>query len=227
MDALVVACPEDIVLEFLSVVDEYANHPLIVITVYHGLTFIIPEEGSLKERLAPIVEALFSSIMNRAEETSSQDVEQFDIVDRALAGVNKVWTHCPADRRLKQARVGWMIANMRPVDRIIHSVGVSNHVQFVPDFVRPLAIDLVDLKLDVIGQHIGPLVAFQDADRCITIEAIPAVEMFFQLHEGQANQLHAWLHSLDDKASLAVDPWDFEDSSYESERLEPVNDFRD
>jgi len=88
----------------------------------------------------------------------------------------------------------------------------------LPNGTRPL------LHAHIIGGQAASLVADDSSERWVTTEAVPAVEQFFRLGTGLATQMYA-LHTDEDGASIAIDPWDFEGSEYERARLNSTADW--
>lgn len=213
---VVVACyPEDVATEFLSVLDNSPDEPLLVVLAVAGATLALPR-GSAAARLAelePHVDALTPA-------TAMVDAPRLASALRAAVDSGTVvWTHAPADVRGDRARVGWLTALSCTGSRVLHAIGMSVHYQFMSDVAVPLSISQVGLKLAFLATCASGLVSDERSPRHIGTEAVAACERFVRLSPAEADRIYALLHSMDDESSVTRDPWDFRCSEYERERL--------
>lgn len=203
MDVVVAAHPEDLVAEFLSVLDRDLTQPLQVVTATSNAAATIPA-GSVGRRH----DALRRLVAGTAHSTGPIHPARLAALLNDLPTAEAtVWTHCPADERADRARVGWLTAQECSPESVLHSVGASLKYQFRCEVNQPLSTEQIHLKLNVPGIAKLPT------------EAVAACERFTRLTAEEASGLYALRHSLDVDASVVSDPWDFAHSPYEADRL--------
>ncbi|MDP9861259.1 MULTISPECIES: hypothetical protein [Streptosporangium] len=205
---------EDVALEFVSVLRRHADRDIRVIVGQSGAGVTLPAGLSPRERLrllAPLVEPGG----NTAALPSPEEVAGW--LDGPPA---EVWTHSPADHRIRRARFGWTVSCAVPGLTVTYSVGDNPFLQTVPGEVAALTGAEADIKIDFINRHAGELLRSRVADRLVTTDRVPVVERFFAADVTQANRLYALISSLGDDAAVADDPWEFGRSAYEADRLD-------
>ncbi|MGV9772943.1 hypothetical protein [Streptosporangium sp. NPDC003464] len=205
---------EDVALEFVSVLRRHADRDIRVIVGQSGAGVTLPAGLSPRERLrllAPLVEPGG----NTAALPSPEEVAGW--LDGPPA---EVWTHSPADHRIRRARFGWTVSRAVPGLTVTYSVGDNPFLQTVPGEVAALTGAEADIKIDFINRHAGELLRSRVADRLVTTDRVPVVERFFAADVTQANRLYALISSLGDDAAVADDPWEFGRSAYEADRLD-------
>lgn len=212
LDVIVVCRPEDVATEFLSVLDRDTQAPVQVVIAAEGSVAPLAP-GRARDRLAALATCVRAATHQVSHLEASADVA--GLVGPLLDGGATVWTHCPADERRDRARVGWLTALACQGRTVLYAVGVSSHFQFVTDVTVQLSADQVELKLQYLHDH----AAAQVRAWTVATESVAACERFFTLPASAATHLYALLHSVEEEASLAVDPWCFRASHYERERL--------
>lgn len=205
---------EDVALEFVSVLRRHADRDIRVVVGQSGSWVILPAglpPGERLELLAPLVEPGG----NTAPLPAPEEVTGW------LGGPPaEVWTHSPADHRIRRARFGWTVSRAVPGLTVTYSVGDNPFLQTVPGEVTALTGAEADIKIDFINRHAGELLRSRVADRLVTTDRVPVVERFFAADATQANRLYALISSLGDDAAVADDPWEFGRSAYEAARLD-------
>jgi hypothetical protein len=194
-ELLVVAHPEDLVTEFLSVLAE--GTALTVLIAGSRQVLALPA-GTLDDRLTAV---------------AALDVESGEPCRERIAAAAtgaRVWTHNPADERLDRARVAAWAASA--AGQAICSTGVSTSLRFVADRAAPLTRGQIEAKLDVIG-------ALPPGGRPIPLAAVADCERYFAASGAVARQLYGLRHGHDPLVGLDAEPWDFATSPYEQERL--------
>jgi hypothetical protein len=212
-ELLVVCYPEDLVLEFLSMLDSPV--PLRVVVAATGAVLDLPAKG-LPRRLALVAEAL------TAEVTAPTSGSVAALVREELRA-GSVWTHSPADERLDRAKVAVWTA--RAAGRARCSVGVSAHLRFVADTTVALQAVQVARKLDWLGSHRAEQVERAGGPRGIGIAAVADVERYVTVLARQAARLFALRHDWHLDVDSGGEPWDFAVSPYERQRLRSTADW--
>ncbi|WP_329425128.1 hypothetical protein OG339_32795 [Streptosporangium sp. NBC_01495] len=222
---------EDVALEFVSVLRDHADQDVLVVVGQKRTSVTLPAGLSLRERLellGPMVEPGG----NTAELPVPADVA-------ALLGEapGQVWTHSPADHRIRRARFGWIVSRaVSPfspasvsspsspsppsLPAVTCSVGDNPFLQTIPATATAITAAEAGAKIDFINRRAGELLRSRVADRLVTTDRVPAVERFFTASAAQANRLYALISSLGDDAAVADDPWEFGRSAYEAARLD-------
>lgn len=210
---IVVSRSEDLATEFLSVLDSDPHRPLHAVVAAEGISVRLPPGGA-ERRLAALKPLI-------AATSPAEPVDRgrlASLLAPALPEAVTVWTHFPADERRDRARVGWLAALACAGLPVRHAVGVSSHYQIVSDLTVSLSAQQVRTKLAFLNEHAAALLG-DLTPRRVPTEAIAACERFLRMHADEANLMYALLHSVEDDASLAVDPWGFRQYGYEQERL--------
>ncbi|MGJ6960854.1 hypothetical protein ACSDR0_03010 [Streptosporangium sp. G11] len=222
---IVVLHAEDVALEFVSVLRDHADQDVLVVVGQARASVTLPAGLSLRERLellGPMVEPGG----NTAELPVPSDVA-------ALLGEapGEIWTHSPADHRIRRARFGWIVsravapfspspASSPSSPTVTCSVGDNPFLQTIPGTATAITAAEAEAKIDFINRRAGELLRSRVADRLVTTDRVPAVERFFTVSAVQANRLYALISSLGDDAAVADDPWEFGRSAYEAARLD-------
>ncbi|GAA3123608.1 hypothetical protein [Streptosporangium carneum] len=205
---------EDVVLEFASVLRRHADRDVGVLVGHSGARVTLPGGLSLRERfelLAPLVRAGGNT---EALPTPEQVAAWLD------GPPEEVWTHSPADHRIRRARFGWIVSRAVPALAVTYSVGDNLFLQTVPDEAVAITAPEAEAKIDFINRHAGELLRSRVPDRLVTTDRVPVVERFFAADATRANRLYALISSLGEDAAVADDPWEFGRSPYEADRLD-------
>jgi hypothetical protein len=206
-ELLVVCHPEDLVLEFLSVLDS----PVALRAAVAGIDTVVdlPPVG-LPRRLALVAGLLEAPAVEPTQES----------VRRLTAGVRRsgpVWTHSPADERLDRAKVAAWATFATGQSRC--SVGISAHLRFVADSTVGLSPVQLSRKLDWLATYRTPQIEAAGGPRGIGIAAVADVERYVNVSAAQAGRLFSVRHDWHPDVDLGAEPWDFAASPYERQRL--------
>ncbi|MFI6294266.1 hypothetical protein ACIBEJ_21935 [Nonomuraea sp. NPDC050790] len=217
LPVLAVLHAEDVALEFVSVLTRHADDDVHVLVGVPAAAIVLPGGLPLRERLdllAPYVEPGRNTAPPPGPEQVSAALGGLP----ATGSAPVVWTHSPADHRMRRARHGWTVA--RTAGAAVCSAGDSAHLQVLAGQAAALTSAEAAAKIGFVVRHGAALLASRVADRLVTTERVPSVERFFQVEAGQADRLYALTASLGDDAALADDPWEFRGSPYEMGRLD-------
>ncbi|MFI6498511.1 hypothetical protein [Nonomuraea typhae] len=208
---LAVLHAEDVALEFVSVLNRHADEDVRVLVGVPAAELVLPGGLPLHERLellAPWIEP----------GRNTADAPQPEWLAEHLPPGTRVWTHSPADHRMRRGRFGWTVA--RVAGSVTCAVGDSPHLQILADRAVTLDRAQTAAKISFVARHGGALLDSKVADRLVTTDRVPAVERFFHVWQEEADRLYALTASLGDEAALADDPWEFRGSPYEAGRLD-------
>ncbi|TWD80155.1 nodulation protein S (NodS) [Kribbella amoyensis] len=219
IDVIAVLRPEDVVVDFLSVLDPDRGRAAHLLIAGRGAYLELPAGGSLSGRLAAVAEFLHSSddgVKPFSPETAA------DTITLETGGVSAtVWTHNPADNRERRGRWGYELAGLIRQARVLHAVGDAPWFQWLTEADERLPPPLVEAKLDFVNTHAAALLALPaDDEDALTTNRVPAVERFFAADTDQRTRMFAAMRGLGEDAALVSDPWDFATSPYERERLD-------
>ena len=78
---------------------------------------------------------------------------------------------------------------------------------------------MIDAKLDFVNTHCADLLLIDDENALIT-RRVPSVERYFGSTPDELARLFALMGGMSEDAALVPDPWEFETSTYENERLD-------
>ncbi|MBB4918215.1 hypothetical protein [Streptosporangium saharense] len=205
---------EDVALEFLSVLRRHAEEDVGVVIGRPATRVTLPGGLSLRERL----ELLAPFVAPGGNTAALPGPEE---VAGLLGGApGEVWTHSPADHRIRRARFGWTVSKALTGRAVTYSVGDNLFLQTVPGHVAGLTGAEAAAKIDFINRHAGELLRSRVPDRLVTTDRVPVVERFFTVDTERANRLYALISSLGEDAAVADDPWEFGRSPYEADRLD-------
>ncbi|MEV8635013.1 hypothetical protein AB0395_25490 [Streptosporangium sp. NPDC051023] len=205
---------EDVALEFVSVLRRHADHDVGVLIGRSGARVTLPGGLPLRERLellAPFVEPGG----NTAALPAPGEVAAW--LGDAPA---EVWTHSPADHRIRRAGFGWVVSRAVPTTDVSYSVGDNPFLQTIPGEAVALSGAEAEAKIDFVNRRAGELLRSRVPDRLVTTDRVPVVERFFTADATRANRLYALISSLGEDAAVADDPWEFGRSAYEADRLD-------
>ncbi|MER5424815.1 hypothetical protein [Streptosporangium roseum] len=205
---------EDVALEFVSVLRRHADRDIRVVVGQSASWVTLPAGLPPRERLE-----LLAPLVEPGGNTAPLPVPE-EVAGRLGGPPAEVWTHSPADHRIRRARFGWTVSRAVPGLTVTYSVGDNPFLQTVPAEAVALTGAEADIKIDFINRHAGELLRSRVADRLVTTDRVPVVERFFTADATQANRLYALISSLGDDAALADDPWEFGRSAYEADRLD-------
>ncbi|MEU4403904.1 hypothetical protein AB0F88_05220 [Streptosporangium sp. NPDC023963] len=226
---------EDVALEFVSVLRDHADQDVLVVVGQARASVTLPGGLSLRERLE-LLGPLVEPGGNTAELPVPADVAALLGAAPAPAP-DEIWTHSPADHRIRRARFGWIVSravspfpgssasspsSTSPLSlpAVTCSVGDNPFLQTISGTATAITGAEAEAKIDFINRHAGELLRSRVADRLVTTDRVPAVERFFTASAAQANRLYALISSLGDDAAVADDPWEFGRSAYEAARLD-------
>jgi hypothetical protein len=219
IDVVAVTRPEDVVVDFLSVLDPGSGREVHLVIADRGAYLKLPAGVPLAGRLAPLADLL---------QTSGEGAKPFspgsaaDAIALETGDVSAtVWTHSPADTRERRGR--WALDLAAAVRRapVRHAVGDGRWFQWKTELDVQLEQPLIDAKLDFVNTHCADLLRLDEEDEnALLTRRIPAVERFFDSGPDERARLFALTGSMSSDASIVPDPWEFATSQYEIERLD-------
>ncbi|MEU9128139.1 hypothetical protein AB0D08_08510 [Kitasatospora sp. NPDC048540] len=221
IDIVVVLRAEDAVLDFLSVLADPGGAQTEVVVAGSGTVLTLPAGAPPAERLAllgPLV-----GPAGPADAPSGPGPDAAALIARAGAGrPARIWTHSPADNRRSRGTLGRSVARAAAGAAlpVRHAVGYSPYLQFVSDLDHPLSRELVSAKLEFVNRWCAHLLACDHPQHMLRTARVPSAERFFEADEEERDRLFALLASLDDEAASVADPWEFDSSRYEADRLD-------
>ncbi|WP_081982353.1 SAM-dependent methyltransferase [Streptacidiphilus albus] len=201
----------DAAAEFISVLDLADEDVSVVLTGHEWRSIALPHAGA-KERLHFLADAA----ARPATGTWQPDRSGPD---------DSHWAHSPADWRQEQARSGLAAAAAVGAGRIRYSLGHAGHSQFLVSEARPLSVEQLRTKIDVLAGFASGALPGADAKRQFLSQAAPSCESFLALTRQQAEHLYYLMYSPDPLVKVPRDPWDFDRSAYEQERLSATRDW--
>lgn len=220
IDILVVLRAEDAVLDFLSVLASPHAPETHVLLCDTGDRLVLPPGTGVAERL----DRLAHQVRDADEAAASPGTEALSTLIRQSANglPCQVWTHSPADNRRSRGRVGRDTADAAAaLDLPVrHAVGYSPFLQFVSDLDHPLDHERCVAKLRFVNERCGHLLESDSPQHTLYTGRVPATERFFTAGPDERQRLFALMGSLDDEAAAMPDPWEFDTSAYENERLD-------
>ncbi|MEU8382811.1 hypothetical protein [Streptosporangium sp. NPDC048865] len=227
---------EDVALEFVSVLREHAGRDVLVVVGQSRASVTLPAGLSLRERLE-----LLGPLVEPGDDTADLPVPaEVAALIGEVPAPGEIWTHSPADHRVRRARFGWIVSravspfpassSASPVSpasssspspaAVTCSAGHNPLLQTIPATATAITGAEAEAKIDFINRRAGELLRGRMADRLVTIDRVPAVERFFTASAAQAGRLYALASSLGDDAAVADDPWESGHSAYEAARLD-------
>jgi hypothetical protein len=214
IDVVAVLRPEDVVVDFLSVLDP--GRELHLVVADRGVYLKMPGGVPLAGRLAALSEILRTD--GTGDKPFSPGAAAAAIALETGDVVTTVWTHNPADSRERRRRWGFEVAALVRAP-VLHAVGDAARFQWTTDLYRPLDPPLVEAKLDFVNTHCADLLPLDEEDEnALLTRRIPAVERFFGSAPDERTRLYAVTSSED--AAVIPDPWELATSQYELERLD-------
>lgn len=219
IDVVAVLRPEDVIVDFLSVLDPARGREVHLLVADRGTYLKLPVGVPLAGRLAPLAELLG---------TSSEGAKPFspgaaaDAIALETGDVEAtVWTHNPADSRERRGCWGLELAGLVRRAPVLHAVGDAQWFQWVTDTDERLSPALIDAKLDFVNTHGTELLGLDEEDEnALLTGKVHSVERFFGATPDERARLFALMGSMGDNAALVLDPWEFASSPYELERLD-------
>ncbi|WP_230424046.1 hypothetical protein [Streptomyces radicis] len=219
---------EDVVLDFLSVLDATKDEELRVLVASTGERVTLRARTTPDERVAALASARAAAAADTRDAPVTADALRAWLASVGGTGPLEVWTHSPADDRRTRRLLGHDTAiaagaahgSGNSGGTVWHAVGDSPYLQFRADDERPLTPALIRAKLDFVNAHRPHLLGLDDPEEAVTTARVPAVERFFRSDPEERGRLYALMSSLDDGAATVADPWEFETSPYERERLD-------
>ncbi|MBB1260292.1 hypothetical protein H3147_15830 [Streptomyces sp. OF8] len=226
LDVVVVVHARDAVTDFLSVLEETRDRETTVLTVAADgacRAVRLPARGTTAERIGALTAARTERPHTHAAggPPPAPAASLADALALIAAGGRplRVWTHSPADDRPDRRALGLAVARLAPGE-VRHAVGAAAHLQFLAEETRPLDARLVAAKLDFVNRHHAALLHDDPLAPSLDTARLPSVERFFRADRRQSDRLYALMSSLGEDAAEVADPWEFETSGYEAERLD-------
>jgi len=218
IDVIAVPRPEDVVVDFLSVLDPGSGREVHLVIADRGAYLRLPAGVPLAGRLAPLADLLQSSGEGAKAFSPGSAAEAIALETGDVAAT--IWTHSPADSRERRRRWGLdLAAAVRAPVR--HAVGDAQRFQWTTELDVWLDQPLIEAKLDFINTHGAELLRLDEADDdALLTRRIPPVERFFDSTSDERARLFAMTSRMGPDTALVPDPWEFATSPYEIERLD-------
>ncbi|GAA3596932.1 hypothetical protein [Kribbella ginsengisoli] len=219
IDVVAVTRPEDVVVDFLSVLDPGSGREVHLVIADRGAYLKLPAGVPLAGRLAPLADLL---------QTSGEGAKPFspgsaaDAIALETGDVRAtVWTHSPADTRSSRGRWALDLASALGRAPVRHAVGDGHWFQWKSDFDVRLEQPVIDAKLDFVNTHCADLLLLGEEDEnALVTRRLHSVERFFDADGDERARLFALMGSMSSDAAIVPDPWEFAISAYEIERLD-------
>lgn len=212
IDVVAVLRPEDVVVDFLSVLDP--GRELHLVVADRGVYLKMPGGVPLAGRLAALSEILQTGGAGAKPFSPGAAADAIALETGDVA--TTVWTHNPADSRAGRRRFGFELSALVRAP-VLHAVGDAEQLQWTTDLHRPLNPTLVEAKLDFVNTHCADLLRLDgEGENALLTRRIPAVERFF----GSTPDERARLFAITGGEALIPDPWELATSQYELERLD-------
>src|SRR5882757_5042121 len=155
IDVVAVLRPEDVAVDFLSVLDPGRDHEVHLLLADRGVYLRLPAGVPLAGRLAPLAELLRSSGEAAKPFSLGQAAEAIALETGDVAAT--IWTHNPADSRERRARWGFELAGLVRAP-VLHAVGDARWFEWITDVDERLERPLVEAKLDFVNTQCAALV---------------------------------------------------------------------
>ncbi|WBQ05898.1 SAM-dependent methyltransferase [Kribbella sp. CA-293567] len=219
IDVIAVSRPEDVVLDFLSVLDPGSGREVHLVIADRGAYLRLPAGVPLAGRLAPLAGLLQTSGDGAKPFSPGSAADAIALETGDVAAM--VWTHSPADSRERRGQWGYELAAAIRRAPVRHAVGDAHWFQWRTDLDVQLEQPLVDAKLDFVNTHCASLLRLgEEDDNALPTRRIQSVERFFDSGPDERARLFAVMGSLSSNAAVVADPWEFATSAYELERLD-------
>ena len=205
IDVVAVLRPEDVVTDFLSVLDPRQGREVHLVIADRGAYLKLPAAVPLAGRLAPLAELLGTTGAGDKPWSSGAAADAIALETDDVAAT--VWTHSPADPRERRGRWGFDLAGL-VLAPVKHAVGDARSFEWITDLDERLDQALIDAKLDFVNTHRPELLENDNSRR------VSSVERFFVSDPEECARLFALT------ASDAEEPWESITSQYENERLD-------
>ncbi|WP_432943014.1 SAM-dependent methyltransferase [Kribbella sp. CA-253562] len=224
IDVVAVLRPEDVVVDFLSVLDPARGREVHLLVADRGAYLKLPVGVPLAGRLAPLADLLAGSADGAKPYSPGAAADAIALETGDVEAT--VWTHNPADRRERRGRWGLELADLVRRAPVLHAVGDAHWFQWITDVDERLSPSLIESKLDFVNTHGTELLSLdeQDDDALLT-SRVHSVERFFGSTPDERARLYAVMGGRGEHAALVSDPWEFATSPYEVERLDAVLDW--
>lgn len=218
IDVVAVTRPEDVVVDFLSVLDPGSGREVHLVIADRGAYLRLPAGVPLAGRLAPLADLLQSSGEGAKPFSPGSAADAIALETGDVAAT--IWTHSPADIRAHRGR--WALDLAAAVRAPVrHAVGDAHRYQWRTELDVSLDQSLIDAKLDFVNTHCAELLRLDDEDEnALPTQRVPSVERFFDAGPDERARLFAVMGSRGADAALVADPWEFATSPYEIERLD-------
>ncbi|MEV6411045.1 SAM-dependent methyltransferase [Kribbella sp. NPDC051718] len=219
IDVVAVTRPEDVVVDFLSVLDPGSGREVHLVIAGRGAYLKLPAGVPLAGRLAPLADLLQTSGEGAKPFSPGSAAEAIALETGDVAAT--IWTHSPADTRSSRSR--WALDLAAAIGRaaVRHAVGDGHWLQWKTDFDVQLDQPLIDAKLDFVNTHCADLLLLGEEDEnALLTRRLHSVERFFDASADERARLFALMGSMSSDAAIVPDPWEFATSAYEIERLD-------
>ncbi|MEV8373901.1 SAM-dependent methyltransferase [Kribbella sp. NPDC056861] len=224
IDVVAVLRPEDVVIDFLSVLDPGSGRETHLVIADRGAYLRLPAGVPLAGRLAPLAELLQTSGEGAKPFSPESAADAIALETGDVAAT--VWTHSPADARERRGQWGLDLAAAVRRAPVRHAVGDALLFQWRTELDVQLDQPLIDAKLDFVNTHCADLLQLgEDDDDALPTRRIQSVERFFDSDPDERARLFALMSSLSSNAAIVEDPWEFATSQYEIERLDATADW--
>jgi hypothetical protein len=218
---VVVNHPEDLITEFLSVLERGTDEVRVLIAA-DGRLVTLPG-GGFADRVPAVLALVAPAPAGTPAATGSAPADVSGQVRQAAADGVTVWTHSAADERLDRAKTAVWAA--LAAGRVRCSTGLSAHLKFVADVTVALTPEQITAKLDVLGTHFAPQIERAGGPRGIGIASVVECERYLSATGTQAARLFSLRHDWHPDVDLGAEPWDFASSPYERQRLRSTADW--
>ncbi|NEA35948.1 SAM-dependent methyltransferase [Streptomyces sp. SID13031] len=219
IDVVAVTRPEDVVVDFLSVLDPGSGREVHLVIADRGAYLRLPAGVPLAGRLAPLADLLQTSGEGAKPFSPGSAADAIALETGDVAAT--VWTHSPADTREQRGQWGLELSAAVRRAPVRHAVGDAHWFQWRTELDVRLEQASLDAKLDFVNTHCADLLRLDDEDEnALLTRRIQSVERFFDSDPDERARLFALMGSLSPDAALVPDPWEFATSAYEIERLD-------
>ncbi|MFI5711096.1 SAM-dependent methyltransferase [Kribbella sp. NPDC051620] len=218
IDVVAVTRSEDVVVDFLSVLDPGSGREVHLVIADRGAYLKLPAGVPLAGRLAPLADLLQTSGEGAKPFSPGSAADAIALETGDVAAT--VWTHSPADLRSGRRRWALDLANAVQAP-VRHAVGDGHSFQWKTDLDVRLEQPLIDAKLDFVNTHCADLLLLGEEDEnALLTRRIHSVERFFDAGREERARLFALTSRTSSDAAIVPDPWEFATSAYEIERLD-------
>lgn len=221
-DLVIVAHPDDEILEFYSILfPTQGLQPWVVVCTEgnsHRSCFLSQLLASGK---LPYV--MFSPQQSHFDRKLDLDALVKFLIKCQPPNLKQIWTHNPADGHHQHCQVALSVSRAFPETPTFYSHGVVyQEYQFVADICNQLSLIQIENKIEMLNSNYSDQLKYHRRWNSpgINTHSILSVERFFRLSPKEVQCLYALRHSMDCDFEKNDDPRCFIHSLYESERLD-------